>query len=209
MEGGAKMGEDERDWRLNGELDLSERHGSLHALIDRIREPEMAHLSAAVPDHVVLTHDGHRLFAYAADRATIVAARAGIEAVLGQEGIDGELELTHWDDTCDEWVAPGSGETEPGGAQSGAGGPQSAVESRTMVASAGRMVREEFEQTMLDWAARLGLRCSIVEHPHLLSTQVAFTVTGSHRKIDEFSSGLAAEGRAMIRTETAVMLSPL
>jgi hypothetical protein len=78
-----------------------------------------------------------------------------------------------------------------------------------MVASAGGMVREEFEQTMLDWAARLGLRCSIVEHPHMLSTQVAFTVTGSRRKIDEFAAGLTAEGRAMIRTETAVMLSPL
>jgi hypothetical protein len=43
----------------------------------------------------------------------------------------------------------------------------------------------------------------------MLSTQVAITVTGPKRKIDEFVKGLAAEGTSMMRTETAVMLSPL
>jgi hypothetical protein len=53
------------------------------------------------------------------------------------------------------------------------------------------------------------LECAIIEHPHLLTTQVAFTVTGPKRKIDEFSRGLTAEEWATIRTERTVMLSPL
>jgi hypothetical protein len=49
----------------------------------------------------------------------------------------------------------------------------------------------------------------VIDHPHLLSGQVGFTVTGSKRKLDEFAEGLRAEERATIRTETQVMLSPL
>ena len=84
-----------------------------------------------------------------------------------------------------------------------------AIETRTMVASAGKLIRAQLEQSMRDWADRLGVECKIVEHPHLLTTQVGFTVTGPRRRIDEFAQGLAAEERATIRTETAVMLSPL
>ena len=43
----------------------------------------------------------------------------------------------------------------------------------------------------------------------LLTTQVAFTVTGPKRKIDEFAQGLNADELATIRAERAVMLSPL
>ncbi len=49
----------------------------------------------------------------------------------------------------------------------------------------------------------------VVEHPHLLSSQAAFTVTGPARKVDEFAAAMSAEERATIRTETAVMSSPL
>jgi hypothetical protein len=49
----------------------------------------------------------------------------------------------------------------------------------------------------------------VIEHPHLLSTQVAFTVSGPRRKIDEFAEGLKAEGWATMRSELAVMASPL
>jgi hypothetical protein len=83
-------------------------------------------------------------------------------------------------------------------------------DSRTLVATVGREVREEFEQSMRNWADELGIRCEIIEqHPHLLNEQVAFTITGPARKLDEFAGGLAAEERATIRTERAVMLSPL
>ena len=62
---------------------------------------------------------------------------------------------------------------------------------------------------MLDWASTLGLQCEIIEHPHLLTTQVAFSVTGPRRKIDEFAEGLRAEEVATMRAEREVMLSPL
>jgi hypothetical protein len=82
-------------------------------------------------------------------------------------------------------------------------------ETRTLVASAGRLVRAEFEQSLLEWASELGVQCKVFEHPHLLKTQVGFTVTGSKRKLDEFAQGLKAEERAVFRTERTVMLSPL
>ena len=78
-----------------------------------------------------------------------------------------------------------------------------------MVASAGELVRATFDQSMLEWAQKLGLRCELVEHPHLLATQVAFTVTGPKHKIDEFAQGLKAEEVATMRAERGVMLSPL
>ena len=78
-----------------------------------------------------------------------------------------------------------------------------------MVASTGKLIRAEVEQTMRDWADKLRLRCEVIEHPHLLTTQVAFTMTGPKRKIDEFSQGLRAEEVATMRTERVVMLSPL
>jgi hypothetical protein len=83
------------------------------------------------------------------------------------------------------------------------------VETRTMVASAGKLIRATFDQSMLDWAERLGLQCELIEHPHLLTTQVAFTVTGPKRKIDEFAEGLKAEELATMRAERGVMLSSL
>ena len=75
--------------------------------------------------------------------------------------------------------------------------------------SSGKLIRDEFEQSLRDWAAGLDLQCEIIEHPHLLTTQLAFTVTGPKHKIDEFSQGLAAEERQTIRAETTVMMSPL
>ena len=78
-----------------------------------------------------------------------------------------------------------------------------------MVASSGRMVRAEVEQTMREWADKLGLQCETIEHPHLLTTQLAFTVTGPKRKVDEFAQGLRAEELATMRTERMVMMSPL
>ena len=84
-----------------------------------------------------------------------------------------------------------------------------AIDTRTLVVSSGKQIRAEFEQSIREWADKLGLECSIIEHPHLLTTQLAFTVTGPKGKLDEFSRGMAAEELATIRTEGSVMLSPL
>lgn len=62
---------------------------------------------------------------------------------------------------------------------------------------------------MLNSAVELGIECKILEHPHLLTTQVGFTLAGSKRKVEEFAQGLTAEERATFRTDRAVMLSPL
>jgi hypothetical protein len=77
------------------------------------------------------------------------------------------------------------------------------------VASAGKLVRSELEHTMSEAVERLGLELEIHEHPHLFTTQVVFTVTGQRRKLDEFAEGLRAFELATMRTERAVMLSPL
>ena len=158
----------------------------------------------------MITHDGKLLFAYAADERTLRATRSAIESALGRDDITASVRISHWDDELDDWR-----QTDPPAtakqkrAEDTAARLAETVETRTLVASSGKLIRAEFEHTMRDWAGRLGVECEIIEHPHLLTTQVGFTVTGPKRKLDEFSQGLKAEERATIRTETAVMLSPL
>jgi hypothetical protein len=211
MEMAADSGSTEQDWRLEAELEVKDTRGVLHELIGRLREPEVVKdIEASVPHDVVITHDGRLLFAYAADQGTLNAARSAIEGVLRRDGIPASVRTSRWDDELGEWSQtdpPAAAETRRAAVSADSEG--AATETRTLVASTGKAIRAEFEQTMLDWADKLGLECQIIEHPHLLTTQVAFTVTGPKRKIDEFARGLGAEGRATIRTETGVMLSPL
>jgi hypothetical protein len=208
MDDNAAPEDDDRGWRLTGELQ-QDGHGALHAFVERMRDPAvLMEVRAAVAEDVVITHDGSRLFAYAAGRRRIDDARAAIEAVLARDGMRAELALSHFSSDLDEWVDPDARPPAETAAQASTPS-RGEVRSRTLVASAGKMIREDFEQSMRAWADQLGLRCEIVEHPHLLSTQVAFTVTGPPRKLDEFGAGLAAEERQTIRTERAVMLSPL
>ena len=197
---------DERDWRLTGELALGEEKlGALRSLVDRVHEPRALHdAEQAAGDDVVVTHDGNRLFAYAADRATIERARTSIEAALQQDGVEAHMQLTSWSQEREEWLDPDAPAPRVGEAQE-----SERTVTRTFVATLGRWVREEFEQSLLQNAARLGLTCTIVEHPHLLNTQAAFTVTGPARKVGEFERAMKAEERATIRTESAVMASPL
>jgi hypothetical protein len=211
MEMQASESSPEQDWRLQAELDVGDARSALHGLISRLRGPDVVKdVQATVPHDVVITHDGKLLFAYAADEATLRAARSAIEGVLERDGIAATVRISRWDDEFDRWQQidpPASAEEQR--TRDAADRDADAIETRTIVASSGKLVRAEFEQSMLDWAAKLGLECGIIEHPHLLTTQVGFTVTGPKRKIDEFSQGLAAEGRAAVRAETGVMLSPL
>ncbi len=201
----------EQDWRMEAELDVAEARGALHELIGRLRGPDMVkEIEATVPRDVVITHDGKLLFAYAADEATLAAARSAIEGVLQRDGIGASVRVSYWDDELEKWRQtdpPLSAQEQQ--LEDAAERDADAIETRTLVVSSGKMIRVEFEQSIREWADRLGLECSIVEHPHLLTTQLAFTVTGPKRKIDEFSRGLRAEEWATIRTEGSVMLSPL
>lgn len=211
METQARESSPEQDWRLQAELDVGDARSALHGLISRLRGPDVVkEVQATVPHDVVITHDGKLLFAYAAEEATLRAARSAIEGVLERDGIAATVRLSRWDDEFDRWQQidpPASAEEQR--TRDVADRDADAIETRTMVASSGKLVRAEFEQSMLDWAAKLGLECDIIEHPHLLTTQVGFTLTGPKRKIDEFSQGLSAEGWAAVRAETGVMLSPL
>ena len=211
MTTGTPDGVDEQDWRLEAKLDVADPRRSLHDLVSRFRGPNVAEeAQASVPHDVVVTHDGRLLFAYAADEATIKTARQAIEHVLRDDGIDAMIRLSHWDDELDDWH-----QTDPPATPQQRQGDEDqrrdaeATETRTLVASLGKEIRAEFEQSMLNSASELGVECKIVEHPHLLTTQVGFTVTGAKRKVEEFAKGLTAEERATFRADTAVMLSPL
>ena len=65
----------------------------------------------------------------------------------------------------------------------------------------GKLIRKSLEHQMVAFAQELGLQCAIVEHPHLLSTQVAFNVTGPSSSIEQFDRYLKSEARATIRLD--------
>jgi hypothetical protein len=204
------MAEDQ-DWRLKAELDVEDKRGLLDHLTGRARGDDIVEeIGAAVPHDVVITHDGKLLFAYAATQAALATARSAIEAVLRRDDVGASIFVSHWQDDDDEWrqVDPPLTEEQKRAAEATERDAE-LVETRTMVATTGKAIRAEVEQTMRNWADRLELQCEIMEHPHLLSSQVAFTVTGPKRKIDEFARGLRAEEVSTMRAETAVMLSPL
>ena len=197
---------DERDWRLTGELSAA-GGGQLHGLAGTAargaRRPVT--LRAAVGPDVVVTHDGERLFAYAASRMAIEDARAKLAEALARDGLHAELSLTVWSEELDEWVDPDAPAPAPGAAAA----PEGTV-TRTYVVTLGRWVSARNSSSRSrSGGDQLGVTYEIVEHPHLLSSQAAFTVTGPARKVDEFAAAMSAEERATIRTETAVMASPL
>jgi hypothetical protein len=206
----------EKNWKLRAELEAVDGRNTLEDMVGFLRRPaaskEVKALEADVPKDVVITHDGERLYAYAADEATISAARRAIESAAAREGLAARaIHISHWDSELDDWRQIDPPPETPEQRQAAAAAEHDATleETRTLVASAGRLVRAEFEQSLNEWASELGVQCKVFEHPHLLKTQVGFTVTGPKRKLDEFAQGLAAEERAVFRTERAVMLSPL
>ncbi len=204
------MSEDQ-NWRLKAELDTADTRSALDHLLGRVRRPDVEQEAGAAVGHdVVITHDGKLLFAYAETESALAGARIAIESVLRSDGVGASICVSHWDEQLDEWRQtdpPLTGEAKR--IDDAAVRDAEAIETRTMVASSGKYIRAEFEQSLRDWADKLGLECTLVEHPHLLTTQVAFTVTGHKRKVDEFAQGLKAEEHATMRTERAVMMSPL
>jgi len=198
---------DEDNWRLVAELGDGEKAGRLDDLVGRTRERKVAkEAGAEVPADVVITHDGARIFAYAASEQSVRRAREAISA----HAPTASAVISQWDAERDEWRQvdpPLSAEEQQREEALERDGEQ--VETRTMVATAGREIRSELEQSMQEWAEKLELTLTISEHRHLLTYQVLFEVTGPKRKIDEFAAGLRAEEHATMRTEYAVMASPL
>jgi hypothetical protein len=203
---------DQKDWRLQAALALDDPKPSLGGLLQRLRggPAVIGEIESSVAPDVVITHDGKLLFAYAASEPALVDARAAIESALREDAVGATIRVSHWDDELDDWrqIDPPPSESEQR-ARERSDRAAAATETRTLAVSVGREIRSEFERSLQISAAELGVECEIVEHPHLLSTQVAFTVTGPRRKVEEFASGLRAEERATIRTEYGVMSSPL
>lgn len=201
---------DAQDWRLEVELGGNDQGDGLDRLLHWIRgeggqvENE---LRAAVAHDVVVTHDGRLLFAYAGGPAALSDARRAIEHALQGSAHPAQIVVSHWNSDLDAWQRI---DPPPSTAGLAGAGPRDdgEVTTRTLVCTAGKVVRETLEQSMLARARELGLECSIVEHPHLLTTQVAFTVTGPRRQVNEFREGLAAEGFAPIRADS-LLLNPL
>jgi hypothetical protein len=202
---------EDQDWRLTVELDGDDSQRALEGLRERARSSQVVRDAESVAPHsVVITHDGERLFAYAAERASLDAARSAIETAMRDDGIAGSIRVSHWDEQLDVWKLIDPPPTaEQARAEEASDRNAEAIATTTLVVSTGKEIRAGFERSMSTYAEELGVQCKLLEHPHLLTTQVAFTVTGPRRKLQEFAEGLKAEERATIRTERLVMASPL
>jgi hypothetical protein len=203
---------DKKDWRLQISPALDDPKPALAGLLKRLRgEPSaIPGATSGVADDVVITHNGELLFAYAASESALDGARASIEAALRDQRLDATITVSHWDEGLFGWRQVDSPlDDSQERARERSDDAAMASETRTVVVKIGREVRSEVERSLQISAGELGVECKLVEHPHLLRTQVAFTATGPHRKVEQFFRGLEAEERATIRTETGVISSPL
>lgn len=192
----------EDDWRLCARLSRNGRPAEPHGIVARFRGPDLLRdAGRAIGPDVHLTHDGSTLFAYARDREVLQGARAALLAALESDGFSAEITLSRWEDDVGDWAQV----DPPLDAASQAAHDHlvrdaHAPTTQTFVVTMGTDVRESFEQSMRDWAQRLGLSCELVEHPHLTSTQVAFEVSGPAHAVAEFRDGLHAEEWQTIRS---------
>jgi hypothetical protein len=208
------MAADERDWRL--QLDLDEPV-DLDSLVGRVRgdsEEFERDTRRTLSEDVVLTHDGSRFFAYAPSEKSIDGARAAIESVLRNEQRKAAIRVSHWDEDLRTWhqIDPPLTPAEEDEAREQAedhlrqaSAEAANPETRTVVCVIGKLVRKSFEHQMLEYAESLGLECDIVEHPHLLSTQVAFKVTGATSDVEQFVGYVNVEARAGTRMDLGLI----
>jgi hypothetical protein len=193
----------DEDWRL--QVDLAGSTNPKH-LLRELRNPGAAQGTPRAPvgDDVVLTHDGSTLFAYAASEDSLNATRRAIETALSGGGNGATMRTSHWEQARLTWhqTDPPLAEDEPGSPQHVG---ENDVTTQTLVCSVGKLIRPSFEQIMSEAARDYELKCDIVEHPHLLSTQVAFHLTGSQRSIAEFAECLKSEARSTIRVDAGLL----
>ena len=194
----------DQDWRLVADVETQDG-GTLDRLVALGNGSDVA-----LPEDAVVTHDGNRLFVYAGSRASADAARAVLEGAIEREDATARVAVTRWNDETGAWqqVEPPPTEDEAR-AQAEILRSAQRSETQTFVCKVGRWARRDLEQSMQEWAARLGLRCEIVEHAHFMTAQVAFTVTGPHHRVEEFRDGLRAESVSTMRSGAILGLEPL
>lgn len=197
---------DDQDWRVEAELEGStDHHGVLERVLGSVRDEyggTAAEAQAAMGESVAITHDGHRLYGYANAEPPLSDARRAIEAACERHGLTAAFKVSHWDGELDRWRQVDPPES-PAEAQATHAKDLEAEagETQTVVCNVGSTLRASLEQAMSDWADTHGLECEIVEHPHLLTTQVAFTVTGPRYRIEEFRAALRADAGSSIRAD--------
>jgi hypothetical protein len=206
------MEDEQQDWRLRADID------DARGVLGRLREARhFEHeLEPLIGPDVVLSADDDTLFAYANTRAALEATRDALVRELEQEGRSAVLRISHWDDAHDDWhpidpppTAEEAADERRRGAQAAAEAEREArIETRTVAMTSGKVVRSWFETTVADEARSLGVELSIVEHPHLLSTQIVFTLTGPAGKVEQVIADMNSRAGATTRLETAY-LTPL
>jgi hypothetical protein len=208
------MSADDQDWRL--QLDLDEPV-DLDRLVGRVRgdaDEFERDTRSTLSEDVVLTHDGSKFFAYAPSETSIDGARDAIESVLRNEQRQATIRLSHWDEDLRTWhqIDPPLTPTEEEQARLSAeehireeSAEAAKPETRTVVSVVGKLVRKSFEHQMLEYAKSLGLECVIVEHPHLLSTQVAFRVTGPTSDVEAFVAYVNVQASAGTRMDLGLI----
>jgi hypothetical protein len=200
---------DEQDWRMRADIE------DAPGLLERLRkERHFEHeLEPLIGRDVVLSGDDDTLFAYANTRAAIDETRRALEHQLESEGRSAAISISHWDDDSSDWhqvdPPPAASELERERAradQQEAEAERGArVVTRTVAITAGKMARNWFETTVADEARELGVELSIVEHPHLLRTQIVFTLTGQAAKVEQVIADMQARAGATTRLETAYL----
>lgn len=188
----------DQDWRLR--LDLGEA-------LDLGKELKQS--GVWLPDDVVLSRDDDTLFVYAMHRESLTSARAAIEQVLLGAGLKGTICVSHWDERAMCWrqldppppVAELRREEDQGEATQAA--PGSATQ--TIVCTIGRLIRKPFEREVVSFAEQEGLRCEVVEDPHLLSSRVVFTVTGEPERVEQFVRYVREDARSTTRIDPGLI----
>ena len=191
--------DDDQDWRLRVEIgDARAVHARLRDArhFERERDPLVA-------DDVVLSHDGSTVFAYASTRASIDESKRAIEHQLAADGLRGTFRVDHWDEESSSWLEPG----EPASASPAAPAEDPLV-TRTYAETSGKLVRNWFETIVADEARARGVTLSIVEHPHLLTTQIAFTLSGPASAVDSVIRTIRARATNLTQFESA-SLTPI
>jgi hypothetical protein len=200
---------DPQDWRLRA--DIADARG----LTARLREARHfeRELEPLIGTDVVLSADDEKLFAYANTKEAVEETRRALEHQLASEGRCAVICISHWDDDDGEWLQvdppPGPQELEREHKQEEEHDAELAREARVVTRSvaitSGKMARNWFETTVADEARELGVELSIVEHPHLLRTQIVFTLTGPAGKVEEVIADMQDRAGAATRLETAYL----
>jgi hypothetical protein len=90
------------EWRVEVELGDEQHHLTLG---ERLRSLDLDdEARERLGDKVIVTRDGKRLFLYAASEAAAKEAERVARELISSEGLAGDVTVTRWDESDEEWV---------------------------------------------------------------------------------------------------------